>query len=152
MNYKQKYNHSRQLYLTFKSKSHCQGPLLRPLYGPKVSRKQIQSKLPGPTTYPVFHQDKIRQSRPGFTQKHRFLFDQQLAKLKTNPPFYYPIKNDNYRLPSFTIGKRLFSMTRNDSCVPPYYKPIDKDKLCSNIRKPGTTLKGRWSPLVYNVV
>ncbi|CAF2066681.1 unnamed protein product [Rotaria magnacalcarata] len=149
--HKQEYVYSGRLYFPSESKYHRRAPLLRPLYGPVVSWKTKQLISPGPAAYPIYefdHNDHVLlRTKPGFTQKHRFLSDQ---KLRTNPPFYYPAKIDRHRLPSFTIGKRLFTSEKYNSCAPPYYSSFGDNHSCSNLTQPGVTLKGRWNPSVYN--
>lgn len=134
---------------------HRQSPLLRPLYGPIISRKTLDhsfpSTSPGPAAYPMyeFDEDILPRPHPGFTQKHRFSSDKNTTALRTNPPFYYPNKANHHRLPSFTIGQRLLTSKKINQSVTPYYTPFDGKALCSNAVHPGVTLKGRWSPSVY---
>ncbi|CAF1295518.1 unnamed protein product [Rotaria sordida] len=154
--YKNKNNYSRQFYLPSESIYHRRAPLIRPLYGPIISRKSLHNKSlsisPGPAAYPMyeFDEDILPRPQPGFTQKHRFSSDRTKFTLSTNPPFYYSNKIDRHRLPLFTIGKRLLTSKKINSCAPPYYKSFDDNKLCSNIIQPGITLKGRWNPSIYN--
>jgi hypothetical protein len=154
---KQEYSYSGQFYLpTDLMIHHRQTPLFRPLYGPILSRKSLDHNFssisPGPAAYPMyeFDEDILPRPQPGITQKHRFSFDQKLAASRPNPPFYYPNKADHHRFPSFTIGKRLVTTKENNQCMAPYYTPFDNKALCPSTVHPGVTLKGRWSPLVYN--
>ena len=122
-------------------------------HGPTISRKSLDHNLslnsPGPAAYPMyeFDEDILPRPQPGVTQKHRLSFD-RLSAIPTNPPFYYPKKIDQRRLPSFTIGRRLYSTKKINPCTVPYYSSFDNRTLCSSVIKPGVTLKGRWSPLV----
>ncbi|CAF3814103.1 unnamed protein product, partial [Rotaria sordida] len=152
--YKNKSNYSGRFYLPSESIYHRQDPLIRSLYGQIISRKPLHNKSlpvsPGPATYPMYESDKDILSRPqfGFTQKHRFSSDRIKSSLSTNVPFYYSNKIDRHRLPLFTIGKRLFTSKKINSCAPPYYKSFDDNKLCSSIIQPGVILRGRWNPFI----
>lgn len=147
INHIQQRNYSGRFYYSSQSNSHYRAPLLRPLYGPKISRKPLQKKSfsisPGSTAY-LIDKKITRRSQPGITQK-------PIQSCTTNPPFYYPKKLDHHRIPSFTMGQRLSSSKIFNTCAPPYYQSVDKHNLCSNHIKPGVTLKGRWSSLVYNI-
>jgi hypothetical protein len=149
---KHKYVHSGCFYFPSNLIHHRRAPLLRPLYGPIISRKSLDNNFPsispGPAAYPMyeFDEDILPRPQPGFTQKHRFSSDRKINTLRPNPPFYYPNKADHHRLPSFTIGKRLLTFQKLNQHATPYYTPFDDKVLCSN---PGATLKGRWSPAVY---
>lgn len=140
--------YSDRLYLPSDQSLHHRTPLLKPLYGPTISRKRLD---PNPAAYPMFefNEDILPRPQPGITQKHRFSSDQKIHSHQTNPPFYYPNKADRHRLPSFTIGRRLLTFNKINQCTTPYYSSLDNKTLCSNFIKPGITLKGRWSPLVY---
>jgi hypothetical protein len=96
-----------------------------------------------------FDEDILPRPIPGFTQKHRFPSDHKDIALQTNVPFYDPNKSDHHRLPSFSIGKRLFISKRINQYATPFYTPLDSKALCTSRMEPGVTLKGRWSPLVY---
>ncbi|CAF2609919.1 unnamed protein product [Rotaria sp. Silwood2] len=154
--HKNKYNYSGQFYFPSQSIYHRRAPLIRPLYGPIISRKLIHDKFlsisPGPAAYPMyeFDEDILPRSQPGFAQKHRFSSDGKKTTSRTYPPFYYSDKIERHRLPLFTIGKRLFTSKKTNPCTPPYYKSFDDDKLCSSSTQPGVTLKGRWNPFIYN--
>ena len=147
---------SRRIYFPQKATDHFQTPLLRPLYCSIISRKSLDHRFrsisPGPTAYPMyeFDEDILPRPQPGFTQKHRFSSNRKPIPLQISPPFYYPNKMDRHRLPSFTIGKRFFTSKKMNQCAPPYYESFDDRILCSRIIRPGVTLKGRWSSLVYN--
>jgi len=147
--------YSERLYLPSDRTSHHRAPILRPLYGPIISRKSSDHKFstisPGPAAYPTyeFDEDILPRSQPGITQKHRYSSNPKISTLQTNPPFYYPNKADHHRLPSFTIGRRLFTSSKVNQCATSYYSSFDDKALCSSAIKPGATLKGRWSPSVY---
>ncbi|CAF3618698.1 unnamed protein product [Rotaria sp. Silwood1] len=154
--HKTKHNYSGQFYFPSRSAYHHRAPLIRPLYGPIISRKSLHNKFlsisPGPAAYPIyeFDEDILPRLQPGFTQKHRFSSDEIQLSSSTCVPFYYTKKIDRHRLPLFTIGKRLSTSKKTNQCAPPYYKSFDDDKLCSSITQPGVTLKGRWNPFIYN--
>ncbi len=143
--------YSERLYLPSDQTFHPRTPLLRPLCGPIISRKSfnhsVPSNSPGPAAYPIyeFDEDILPRPQPGVTQKHRFSSDRTI----THPPFYYPYKSDRHRIPSFTIGRRLFSSKPFNQSAIPYYSSFDHKAFCASAIKPGVTLKGRWSPLVY---
>lgn len=143
--------YSQRLYLPLDQTLHQRTPLFRPLYGPTISRKSFDPKhssvSPGPATYPMYEFDEDILPRPqvGITQKHRL----KTQTLQTKPPFYYPPIINRHRLPSFTIGRRLLTSKKPNQYTAPYYSSIDHKAFCSNVIKPGVTLKGRWSPLVY---
>ncbi|CAF1005238.1 unnamed protein product [Adineta steineri] len=148
-------NYSRRFYTSSNLISHRQTPLLRPLYGPAVSRKPLDQNFssisPGPAAYPMYEYDEdvLPRPQPGFTQKHRFVSNRDRSTVHTSPPFYYSDKTNRYQLPSFTIGKRLLSSKKVQQCAIPYYTPFNDKALCSRITQPGITLKGRWSSAVY---
>jgi hypothetical protein len=145
--------YSQHLYPPSDRTIHSGAPLLRPLYGPIISRKSLDHKSsnsPGPAAYPMykFDEDILPRSQSGITQKHRFSSNRTLSTLQTNPPFYYPKKFDRHRLPSFTIGRRMCSPKKINQYTAPYYSSFDNQTQCSSVIKPGVTLKGRWSPFV----
>ncbi|CAF0985159.1 unnamed protein product [Adineta ricciae] len=133
---------------------HCRASLLRPSYRPSTARKSLNhhssSSSPGPATYPIYDDDEdiLPRPQPGFTQKHRFSSGKNQKIFQTNPPFYYPNKTDQHRLPSFTIGKRLLTFESTRQHTAPYYSSIHDKAPCLSTVKPGITLKGRWSPAV----
>jgi hypothetical protein len=89
-----------------------------------------------------FDEDILPRPKLGVTQKHRFSSDRKIATLQTNLPFYYPNKADHYRLPSFTIDRRLFTSKKISQCKIPYYSSYNDEALCSSCIKPRVTLKG----------
>ncbi|UJR09369.1 hypothetical protein I4U23_013613 [Adineta vaga] len=153
-----KHEHSRGYYGRFYSPSnlfdHRGAPLLRPLNRLDPSRnsldKNSSSISPGPATYPMYEYDEdiLPRPQPGFTQKHRLSSTRNGAILQINPPFYYPNKADQHRLPSFSFGKRLLASEKIHQRTAPYYAPYDGQLTCSSRMKAGITLKGRWSPAI----
>jgi len=83
-----------------------------------------------------FDEDILPRPQLGVTQKHRFSSDRKIAT------FLSSNKADHYRLPSFTIDRRLFTSKKISQCKIPYYSSYNDEALCSSGIKPRVTLKG----------
>jgi len=86
-------SYSECLHLPSDQTSQHRAPLLRPLYGPIISRKSLVHSFPsislGPVAYRMheFDEDILLRPQPGVTQRHRFIIRSTNTYIKNKSTF-----------------------------------------------------------------